>query len=68
MSTLYEAAQELKQLMEKKDVKSGEALVTMACAMDADIPTLERLADLDNPGALNDYMLACYISHAEKNK
>lgn len=70
MSTLYEAALELKKALEARLTTSDEPVIDaytkLAGKVDACPQAFKRLLNHNNPAALTDYVLACYITKAEK--
>lgn len=68
MSTLYEAAQELKATLERgKEDPTSKYTKTLE-EMGGDPATIEHLLTDDNPNKLTDYAFACLVAHLASDK
>lgn len=68
MSTLYEAAQELKKSLENDGSGTATAYEKTLMGLGAKPATIERLMTHPNPAAISDYAFACLAVHVAAPK
>lgn len=68
MSTLYEAAQELKKTLEQGKDDPTQKFTKAIEELGGDPATIEYLLLKDNQNKLTDYAFACLVTHVAKDK